>query len=51
MVASGALAIYDNVPVVKETVNAIGGSIADGAKDVWEGAGDAAENVGDFFGF
>lgn len=51
MVASGALAIYDNVPVVKETVNAIGGSIADGAKAAWEGAGDAVENVGDFFGF
>ena len=51
MVASGALAIYDNVPIVKETVNAIGGSIADGAKEVWEGAGDAAEKVGDFFGF
>ncbi|WP_240793712.1 MULTISPECIES: WXG100 family type VII secretion target [unclassified Arthrobacter] len=51
MVASGALAIYDNVPVVKESVNAIGGSIADGAKAAWEGAGDAAENVGDFFGF
>lgn len=51
MVASGALAIYDNVPVVKETVNAIGGSIADGAKKAWEGAGDAVEDVGDFFGF
>ena len=51
MVASGALAIYDNVPVVKETVNAIGGSIADGAKAAWEGAGDAVDNVGDFFGF
>jgi uncharacterized protein YukE len=51
MVASGALAIYDNVPKVKETVNAIGGSIADGAKEVWEDAGDAAEKVGDFFGF
>jgi uncharacterized protein YukE len=50
MVASGALAIYDNVPVVKETVNAIGGSMADGAKAAWEGAGDAVENVGDFFG-
>ena len=51
MVASGALAIYDNVPVVKETVNAVGASIADGAKEAWEGAGDAAEKVGDFFGF
>ncbi|WP_189337461.1 hypothetical protein [Arthrobacter sp. AFG7.2] len=51
MVASGALAIYDNVPIVKETVNAIGESIADGAEAAWESAGDAAENVGDFFGF
>lgn len=51
MVASGALAIYDNVPVVKETVNAIGGSIADGAEAAWEGAGDAADQVSDFFGF
>jgi len=32
-------------------VNAIGGSIADGAEAAWEGAGDAAEKVGDFFGF
>jgi uncharacterized protein YukE len=51
MVASGALAIYDNVPIVEDTVNAIGGSIADGAKAAWEGAGDAADKVGDFFGF
>jgi hypothetical protein len=51
MVASGALAIYDNVPAVRDTVNAIGGSIADGAKAAWEGAGDAADKVGDFFGF
>jgi hypothetical protein len=51
MVASGALAIYDNVPIVKETVNAIGASIADGAEAAWDGAGDAAEAVGDFFGF
>jgi uncharacterized protein YukE len=51
MVASGVLALYDNVPAVKETVNAIGGSIADGAEAAWEGAGDAADLVGDFFGF
>lgn len=51
MVASGALAIYDNVPIVKETVNDIGGFIADGAKATWEGAGDAVDKVGDFFGF
>lgn len=51
MVASGALAIYDNVPVVKETVNAVGSSIADGAEAAWDGAGDAADKVGDFFGF
>lgn len=51
MVVSGALAIYDNVPGVKEKVNAVGGAIADGAKAAWEGAGDAADKVGDFFGF
>lgn len=51
MVASGALAIYDNVPVVHEAVNAVGESIADGAKAAWDNAGDAVDKVGDFFGF
>ena len=51
MVASGALAIYDNVPVVHEAVNAVGESIADGAEAAWDSAGDAADKVGDFFGF
>ena len=44
MVASGALALYDNVPIVKETVNAMGSGIADAAEGAWDGAKD-------FFGF
>lgn len=51
MVASGALAIYDNVPVVHDAVNAVGGAIADTAEDVGDAISDGAEAVGDFFGF
>ncbi|GAB3544490.1 hypothetical protein GCM10027404_01290 [Arthrobacter tumbae] len=51
MVASGALAIYDNVPVVHDAVNAVGGAIADTAEDVSGALSDGAEAVGDFFGF
>ncbi|WP_299167016.1 hypothetical protein [uncultured Arthrobacter sp.] len=51
MVASGALAIYDNVPVVHDAVNAVGGAIADTAEDVGGALVDGAEAVGDFFGF
>lgn len=51
MVASGALAIYDNVPVVHDAVNAVGGAIADTAEDVGGAIADGAEAVGDFFGF
>jgi hypothetical protein len=62
MVASGALALYDNVPIVHDTVNAVGGAIADGATAAAGAAADAAdavgdtladgaEAVGDFFGF
>ncbi|WP_231391866.1 WXG100 family type VII secretion target [Arthrobacter sp. 35W] len=62
MVASGALALYDNVPVIHDSVNWVGGQIADG----WNSAGDAlgdgldsagdaisdgANAVADFFGF
>lgn len=39
MVASGALAIYDNVPAVKNFVNGVGGHIAEG----WNAAGHAIE--------
>ncbi|MEV7131315.1 hypothetical protein AB0N24_00355 [Arthrobacter sp. NPDC093128] len=39
MVASGALAIYDNVPAVKNFVNGVGGQIAEG----WNAAGHAIE--------
>lgn len=51
MVASGALAIYDNVPVVHDAVNAVGGAVADAAGDVGDTISDGAEAVGDFFGF
>ncbi|SDH46349.1 hypothetical protein SAMN04488693_101315 [Arthrobacter subterraneus] len=51
MVASGALAIYDNVPVVQDAVNAVGGAIADTAGDVGGAIADGADAVGDFFGF
>ncbi|HSL38171.1 MAG TPA: hypothetical protein VK883_15240 [Arthrobacter sp.] len=62
MVASAGLAIYDNVPVVHDSVNYVGGKIADGAgavaDSVSDGAeavadtvSDSAEAVGDFFGF
>lgn len=47
MVASGALALYDNVPAVKNSVNWVGGQIAEG----WNAAGHAidqsAEAAGD----
>jgi uncharacterized protein YukE len=62
MVASAGLAIYDNVPIVHDSVNYVGGQIADGAvavaDSVSDGASavadtvsDGAEAVGDFFGF
>ena len=62
MVASGALALYDNVPVIHDSVNWVGGkiadgasavgdSISDGAEAVGDSISDGAEAVGDFFGF
>ncbi|MBT2532170.1 hypothetical protein J7E83_08515 [Arthrobacter sp. ISL-48] len=51
MVASGALALYDNVPVIHDSVNYVGGKIADGAEAVGDAVSDGAEAVGDFFGF
>lgn len=62
MVASGALALYDNVPIVHDSVNWVGGkiadgasavgdSISDGAEAVGDSISDGAEAVGDFFGF
>jgi hypothetical protein len=62
MVASAGLAIYDNVPIVRDSVNYVGGQIADGASEladsVSDGASavadtvsDGAEAVSDFFGF
>lgn len=62
MVASAGLAIYDNVPIVHDSVNYVGGQIADGAVAVADAVSDgasavadtvsdSAEAVGDFFGF
>ena len=51
MVASAGLALYDNVPVVHDSVNWVGGKIADGASAVGDSISDGAEAVGDFFGF
>jgi hypothetical protein len=51
MVASGALALYDNVPVVRDSVNYVGDKIADGAEAVGDAVGDGVDAVGDFFGF
>ena len=62
MVASASLAIYDSVPVVHDSVNWVGGKIADGtkaagdaisdgAKAVGDTVSDSAEAIGDFFGF
>lgn len=51
MVASGALAIYDNVEPVRNFVNGVGSTIADGAGAVGESVSDGVEAVGDFFGF
>lgn len=51
MVASGALALYDNVPVIRDSVNWVGDKVADGAKAVGGAISDGAKAVGDFFGF
>jgi uncharacterized protein YukE len=51
MVASGALAIYDNVEPVRNFVNGVGSTIADGAVAVGDSVSDGVEAVGDFFGF
>ena len=51
MVASGALALYDNVPVIHDSVNYVGDKIADGAEAVGGAVSDGVDAVGDFFGF
>ncbi|WHP58259.1 WXG100 family type VII secretion target [Arthrobacter sp. KFRI-F3372] len=51
MVASGALALYDNVPIVHDSVNYVGDKIADGAEAVGGAISDGVDAVGDFFGF
>lgn len=51
MVASGALALYDNVPIIHDSVNYVGDKIADGAEAVGGAVSDGVDAVGDFFGF
>lgn len=51
MVASGALALYDNVPIIHDSVNYVGDKIADGAEAVGDAVSDGVDAVGDFFGF
>lgn len=50
-VASGALFLYDNVPAIHDSVNYVGGKIADGAKATADAVGDGAKKVAKFFGF
>ena len=65
-IASGALFLYDNVPVIHDTANFVGGKIADGAvaatnavvdgagavvDGVADGAKTVTKNVAKFFGF
>lgn len=61
-IASGALFLYDNVPVIHDSVNyvggkiadsavAVGGAVADGAVAVGDAVSDGAKNVAKFFGF
>lgn len=58
MVASGALAIYDNVPFVHDAVNATGKAIGDAAVGAWnaggkalDAAGKGLKKLGGFLGF
>jgi len=51
MVASGALALYDNVPVIHEAVDNAKDKIAEGAEAVSGAVSDGVDAVGDFFGF
>jgi hypothetical protein len=51
MVASGALALYDNVPVIHEAVDNAKDKIAEGAEAVSGAISDGVDAVGDFFGF
>jgi uncharacterized protein YukE len=51
MVASGALALYDNVPVIHHAVDNAKDKIAEGAEAVGGAISDGVDAVGDFFGF
>ncbi|TQJ41844.1 hypothetical protein FBY33_3963 [Arthrobacter sp. SLBN-112] len=51
MVASGALALYDNVPVIHAAVDNAKDKIAEGTEAVSGAISDGVDAVGDFFGF
>lgn len=51
MVASGALALYDNVPVIHNAVNAVGSGVKDAAEGVAHAAESAWDGAKSFFGF
>ena len=51
MVASGALALYDNVPVIHEAVDNAKDKIVEGAEAVGGAISDGVDAVGNFFGF
>lgn len=50
-IASGALFLYDNVPVIHDAANAVGKSVADAAVATGNAVADGAKNVAKFFGF
>lgn len=50
-VASGALFLYDNVPVIHDSVNYVGGKIAEGAEAAVDAVADTGKKVAKFFGF
>ena len=50
-VASGALFLYDNVPVIHDSVNYVGGKIAEGTEAAVDAVADTGKKVAKFFGF
>lgn len=50
-VASGALFLYDNVPIIHDSVNYVGEKIAEGAGAAVDAVADTGKKVAKFFGF
>lgn len=50
-VASGALFLYDNVPIIHDSVNYVGEKIAEGTGEVVDAVADTGKKVAKFFGF